>query len=212
MTAGSDGSRQDSSTRDSSFRPVGAVLRAREMLSWFDGQAYLEEARRRSGLTMARAEEGYRLERQRGYAEGHREGLDEALEVVLATRIQAAAFLDRLNEELPDLVLQILRGIIAQFEPADLIAHATVKALEQWRQETNLVLATAPDDVAAVRSRLEALLGKEGGRLRLTVQSDPRLPRGSGVLRSEFARVDIAIDAQLEQLANALRAAPVPHG
>jgi type III secretion protein L len=188
-----------------SNRPGGSVIRAEEASRWLDGQAYLECARDRSAQIIAEAEEARESERRRGFEEGRRAGVEEAIRLIAATKVEADRFVVRLEAELAGLVVEIMGEILEPFDPLDLSARAVVKALQKLRGRSQLTLLTAPADVAELHARLLDILGKDHERMPTSIEADPRLDRGRCLLVSEFGQVEVTVDTQLQLIAQALR-------
>jgi type III secretion protein L len=188
-----------------SHRPRGSVIRADEVAPWHDGRAFLEEARRRGTEIIADAQETYERERHRGFEDGRRAGVEEAIQLVAATKAQADTFVARLETELADFVVEIVQEILTPFDAADLAARAVIKALQTMRSHAQLSVRAAPDDVVELRARLAVLLGS-ADRAAVPVEPDPNLDKGRCLLVSEFGQVDVTIETQLQLMAQSLKA------
>jgi type III secretion protein L len=184
------------------FRPLGPVVRADEAEKWFSASAYLAEARRRGDQITARARDALEDERRRGFEAGRLAGVEEAVRLIAETKAAADSFVARLHDDLIELVIQIVGEILDDFEPDDLTARAVVKALQHVRTGSALTLLTAPEEADAIRQRLAVLLQDDG---LVSVAPDPRIAPRRCVLWSEFGQVEVSVDAQLQQLAMALR-------
>jgi len=184
------------------FRPLGPIVRADEADTWFSASAYLADARRRGDQITSAARDTLEDERRRGFEAGRLAGVEEAARLIAETKVAVDKFAAQLRDDLIELVIQIVREILDDFEPADLAARAVIKALHHVRIGSDLTILTAPEDVDAIRQRLAILLKNDGV---LRVEPDPRVAAGQCVLWSEFGQVEISVDAQLQQLAMALR-------
>lgn len=186
----------------SEFRPLGPVVRADEANTWFSASAYLAQARRHGDEISAGARDALEEGRRRGFEAGRLAGVEEAVRLIAETKAAADNFLARLHDDLIELVIQIVREILDDFKSDDLAARAVVKALARVRIGSELTILTAPEEADAIRQRLAVLL-KDGGFVR--VAPDPRIAPRRCVLWSEFGQVEVSVDAQLQQLAMALR-------
>lgn len=181
------------------------MIRADELAPWHDGNAYLEDARRRSAEIISGAQQAYESERLRGFEDGRRAGVEDAVRLVANTKAKADAFMARLEADLADVVVEILREILAPFEAGDLAARAVIKALETMRSHAQLTVRIAPDDVVELRARLAALVGPTD-HAAIRVEPDQDLGTGRCLLVSEFGQVDVTIETQLQLMAQGLQA------
>ncbi len=157
-----------------------------------------------------------RLERDafaKGFAQGESAGneaaarrgdamlrrLTQALEDVAALRVQ---MIRDAEEQLVSLAITIARRVLHREitempEALTLLARA---AMDRLGETTQVTVRLNPEDFdATVAARDHTEMGE-----RVTVTADPRLPRGGCQIESEFGAVDAGIDAQLQELADAL--------
>ncbi|WP_316230307.1 type III secretion system stator protein SctL [Bradyrhizobium sp. SZCCHNR1051] len=186
------------------FHPLGPVVRAEEAETWFSAAASLADARRQCEQIAAQARLAFEEQRMRGFEDGRLAGVEEAARLIAETKVTVDDLVADLQDELITLVVEIIREILGSFEPDDLAARAITRALEEMRSGTALVLMTAPQEMESIRVRVATLL--EDGADQLTIVSDPQFAPGRCMLWSEFGQIDVSVDAQLEQLALALRA------
>jgi type III secretion protein L len=184
------------------FRPLGPVVRADEAKTWFSAAAYLAEAQRLGDQITAEAREAMEEEHRRGFETGRLAGVEEAARLIAETKAAADKFAGQLRDDLIELVVQIVREILDEFEPEELAARTVAKALQRVRIGSGLTILTAPEEADALRQRLAVLL--QGGDL-LRVEPDPRVAARRCVLWSEFGQVEVSVDTQLQHLAMALR-------
>lgn len=173
--------------------PGGRVLRGPEAQAWQDGFRFLEAAR-----------EAHESERARGYAEGRAAGLQSAAEIVTQTTLGADAYLAGVQSQIADLALDITRRVLGDLAPAEQVARAAAHAITDFRREKGLRLAVHPDAMGAVRTAVSERIAEAGLDLNVAFEADPALAENACVVRSEFAEVEISIDAQLACIAKAL--------
>jgi flagellar assembly protein FliH len=157
-----------------------------------------------------------RLERDafaKGFAQGEAAGnetaarrgdamvrrLTQALEDVAALRVQ---MIRDTEQQLVSLAVTIARHVVhreitATPEALTLLARA---AMDRLGETTQVTVRLNPEDFdATVAARTQTEIGE-----RVTVMADPRLPRGGCQIESDFGAVDAGVDAQLQELADAL--------
>jgi type III secretion protein L len=187
-----------------SFRPSGPVIRAEEVVPWFDGQAYLADARRLGDLIVTQARQSFEDERRRGYEEGRAAGIAEAARLIAQTQAQIACFVERIEAQLSDIVVDIMGEILEAFEAGEVTARAIAKALKRLDIGSQLTVLVTPDDVEEVRARLVELLGLADGQLPFVLRADPQLDAGRCLLISEFGQVDVSVRTQLRLISDGL--------
>lgn len=171
------------------------------------------------------------LEREafaKGYAQGERAGLEAGGTRAEAMLRRMAATLDELGtlrasmihateQQMVQLALAVARRILRREASVDqdlVIAMARV-ALDRLGERTPATVRLNPDDLAATGVTEGALGGSH-----VTVLADAGLSRGQCRVESEFGLVDAGVEAQFEQVAQALVGdatpeavmAVVPHG
>lgn len=164
----------------------------------------------------------------KGYAQGERAGLEAGGTRAEAMLRRMATTLDELGtlrtsmihateHQMVQLALAIARRILRREASLDgdlVIAMARV-ALDRLGERTPATVRLNPDDLAATGVTEGALGGSH-----VSVVADAGLSRGQCRVESEFGLVDAGVDAQFEQIAQALvgDATPaselvgVPHG
>jgi flagellar assembly protein FliH len=150
-----------------------------------------------------------------GYAAGERAGLEAGNKRAEAMLRRLAQTLDELRalrgtllrqteQQMVQLALAIAKKILrreAAFDQDLLVAMARV-ALDRVGEQGGATIRLNPEDYAQTVQRH----GDHWAGSRVTVVADPAVSRGGCLVESEFGFVDAGIDAQFDQVAQALAA------
>jgi len=154
-----------------------------------------------------------------GYAAGERAGLEAGTKRAEAMLRRLAQTLDELKalrgtlirqteQQMVQLALAIARKILRREATIDqdlIVAMARV-ALERVGESGIATIRLNPEDHASTVQRH----GDHWAGSRVKVIADPSISRGGCVVESEFGFVDASVDAQFEQVAQALADSPSP--
>jgi flagellar biosynthesis/type III secretory pathway protein FliH len=186
------------------------VMRAAEVPLLADAQTLRERLQalhdeRAAQLNAARAE---------AHASGLAQGLDHGR---LAARAELAAALtemsttaaqrhEQLREQVAALALQVARKLMGNLAlPEQLVALADTAARDTMPAQ-NLTLVVHPDQIDAVRTRLDMQAATEDSplvALKFELRADAGCALDACRLETELGSVDASLDAQLQRLANA---------
>ena len=154
-----------------------------------------------------------------GYAAGERAGLEAGTKRAEAMLRRLAQTLDELKalrgtlvrqteQQMVQLALAIARKILRREATVDqdlIVAMARV-ALERVGECGIATIRLNPEDYASTVQRH----GDHWAGSRVKVVADPAVSRGGCMVESEFGFVDASVDAQFEQVAQALADSPSP--
>jgi flagellar assembly protein FliH len=150
----------------------------------------------------------------KGYAQGERAGNEAAgaraeamLRRLAQTLDELQAFrtemIQRTERQVVELALAIARKVVQREVSLDselMLAMARV-ALDRLGDAATATIRLHPDDYAAAASGRAQAGGSGHG---VEIVSDPAVRRGGCVVRSEFGSIDVAVDAQIDELTRAL--------
>jgi flagellar assembly protein FliH len=124
-----------------------------------------------------------------------------------AIRFAREEFLNSLEPQVIELAGAIARRVLGREseEDSELIGRTVRRALEHLVDQEGVVIHLNPRDAEALRAQKIALLNEFEGLRQITVQSDPAIGPGGCVVETERVHVDARIDAQLEQIIEALQ-------
>jgi type III secretion protein L len=166
----------------------------------------IESAEAQAAEILATAED----EREAALAEareaGKQEGLAQMTELLVRARQEAAALIERNEEELVRLALVCAERIIGRALELDanLILEIAAQAIESVRQQRELVLRVHPDDALRLRNSRKKLMDLLGRTKDIAVREDPEIERGGCIIETENGTVDAQLSTQIRMLEAAL--------
>lgn len=166
----------------------------------------IESAEAQAAEILATAED----EREAALAEareaGKQEGLAQMTELLVRARQEAAALIERNEEELVRLALACAERIIGRALELDanLILEIAAQAIESVRQQRELVLRVHPDDALRLRNSRKKLMDLLGRTKDIAVREDPEIERGGCIIETENGTVDAQLSTQIRMLEAAL--------
>jgi len=179
-------------------------------------EALLSEARREAARKV-----------QEAYAEGIRRGIDAGkaqymqavAESAGALRSAAAVlqqtredFLRSLEPQVVELAVAVAERIVqreVRIDP-EFVQRTVRKALDHLLDRERVVVRLNPKDLEGLRAEKVKLLEEFDGIREITVQSDAAVGPGGCIVETGLLQVDARIEAQLEQILQALHEAPEP--
>jgi flagellar assembly protein FliH len=149
----------------------------------------------------------------KGFAQGERSGQEagnqraEAMLGRLTTTLQEltdlrARMIHQTERQMVELALAVARRVIhreVSLDPDLLVAMARV-ALDRLGEATQITVRLNPDDFQLAGAAGKAQLGNSN----VSVVADGRIPRGGCRVESDMGVIDAGIDAQLQEIAQAL--------
>ncbi|CAH2397070.1 Nodulation protein nolV [Mesorhizobium metallidurans STM 2683] len=181
------------------MRPLGPLIPASELEIWDNAAEACAAAERHQQRVRSWARAAY----QRELARGHAEGLDAGAEEMAALISQAVAEVARrkavLEQQLPQLVMEILSDLVGAFDPGELLVMAVRHAIERQYSGAEVCLHVCPTQVDMLTREFAACDGQDG-RPRVRIKPDPTLSPQRCVLWSEYGNVDLGLDAQMRAL------------
>ncbi|WP_018633164.1 HrpE/YscL family type III secretion apparatus protein [Neomegalonema perideroedes] len=136
-------------------------------------------------------------------AAAEEEGRKRAAALLGERAARSAADLQEMSRHLPELVTSALRLLLEPAPPAELIARAAKRALQDFGSGARLTLNVPAPLVEEVRERLTRLDPHHA----LEVRGDPQAPPGSSLLQTPWGDVELGLAAQIQALEAGLRAA-----
>ncbi|BAB52651.1 MULTISPECIES: type III secretion system stator protein SctL [Phyllobacteriaceae] len=181
------------------MRPLGPLIPASELEIWDNAAKACAAAERHQQHVRSWARAAY----QRELARGHTEGLNAGAEEMAALISQAVAEVARrkavLEQQLPQLVLEILSELLGAFDPGELLVMAVRHAIERQYSGAEVCLHVYPTQVDMLAREFAGWDGQDG-RPRVRIKPDPTLSPRRCVLWSEYGNVDLGLDAQMRAL------------
>ncbi|MFQ3455894.1 type III secretion system stator protein SctL [Bradyrhizobium sp. UFLA01-814] len=181
------------------MRPLGPLIAARDLEIWQEAAEARAAAERHLQRVRSWARRAYQSERARGHAEGLAAGAEEMAQLVAQAAAETAQKHAVLEEELPQLVMEMVTDLLGAFDPGEMLARTVRHAIQRKYGGAELSLHVSSMDADALAHEFAACDGREG-RPMVRIVSDPALSPHECVLRSEFGNVDLGLAAQLRAL------------
>ncbi len=187
------------------IHPDTKIIKAEEYSKLVEAEKLLEEARREAENILETAKAAYEEEKRKGYEDGLREGQRKIAEKMLETVHKTVDYLASAEETMCSLVIGAIKKIIGDMDDKEVVTRVVKNALAMVRNQKQVVLKVAPEDLETVQSRLNEIMGNFPSIGFVEVVADSRLKKNSCVLESEMGIIDASVDVQLKAIENALQ-------
>ena len=136
------------------FRPSPdrRVIKAADYLAYAEAEAIIAAARQQAEAIQREAEQAYDAEKQRGYRDGHEEGKLETAEQIMDVLGATVEFYAGIEQRTGQIVMQMLRKILGQFDNETLTYQIVRNALTAVRAQKQVTLRVAPEQVEALKA------------------------------------------------------------
>ncbi|WP_233238518.1 HrpE/YscL family type III secretion apparatus protein [Bordetella sp. LUAb4] len=183
----------------------GKVVRASDYSRWVQAKHVLGEARVQAKAIRDHARQDHAAERERGYQEGLREARATQVAEIAETLRKARAYLDGIENEMVDLVMDCVREVIGELDPRERIVRIVRGAIARARRQKQAVLRLHTEDVSAVLAWRDDLLTEFPGIEDLDIVATAQMARGACRVETDIGVIEAGVDAQLAALEQALR-------
>jgi type III secretion protein L len=180
------------------FPPEKKVIKADDYLAYANGREIIENAEAQAREIVAEAERVYEREKERGYQDGLLEANLRASEHMIDTVSNTVNYFANVEDQMVQLVLQALRKVVGDMDEAELIRRIVHHALNVVRNQKQVTLRVAPDQVEELRSGINTIIADYPSINFVEVVADGRLRKGGCILESDIGIIDASIEVQLE--------------
>ncbi|WP_027155876.1 type III secretion system stator protein SctL [Mesorhizobium sp. WSM2561] len=181
------------------MRPIGPLIPASELEIWNSAAEARAGAERHQQRVRRWARAAYQRELARGHSEGFNAGAEEMAALIAEAVAEVARRKAVLEQELPQLVMEILSDLVGTFDPGELLVMAVRHAIERQYSGAEVCLHVCPMQADMLTREFAGCDGKDG-RPRVRIEPDPMLSPQRCVLWSEYGNVDLGLDAQMRAL------------
>ncbi|MFC4275302.1 HrpE/YscL family type III secretion apparatus protein [Achromobacter aloeverae] len=183
----------------------GKVLRASDYSRWVRASDLLSAAGAQARAMQEQARRDHASERELGYLEGLREARATQQAAIADTLQRARDYLDGIEMEMADLVMDCVREIIGEMDERERVVRIVRGALARARRQKQAVLRVHADDVAAVLAWRDDLLAEFPGIEDLDIVATAQVPRGACRVETAIGVIEAGVEEQLASLEQALR-------
>lgn len=180
--------------------PATLVLNPGDAMAWVGAQEVIQAAAQEAERIREQARQEYDRERERGYRDGLEQAQMEQIERMLENASRMVDFFSSVEQRMVSLVMQAVRRIVADFDDHQRVMTVVQSGLAVMRNQKQLTLRLAPDQLEAVRSRAAELLEKFPGVGMIDFVPDSRLKGDAAIFESEIGVVEASLEAQLSAL------------
>ena len=184
--------------------PNSKVIKRADYTVLVEAEEIIEKAKREAEAITQRARSELEAERQRGYHEGREQAAAEMAEKIIGTVNEGAAYLQKIEALLVEVVDQALRRVLGEIDQHEVIARVVNRALESVRKKSDVTIRVSPSQAEYLQQRLKEMVSQAPHAGSLQVQPDNRLNHDACVLETEVGIVDASIQTQLKAIENAL--------
>lgn len=152
------------------------------------------------------AKAAYEAEKQRGYDKGLQDGKMEIAMQKLEQVDQSVAFMESVEEKMAAVVMKALKSCVVEIGDKEMIVNIVRKTMNAViRTQRHVTLKVAPEMVATVKERVDALRLDYPTVETFDVVEDPRLKGPACVLETEAGVADASVDTQLAAIERSLK-------
>lgn len=185
--------------------PGTRVLKAAEIAAWSEAEGLIASAQAQAQAIVAAAQHAYEQECQRGHAEGLAEAQMAQAEKMIETVGRTIDYFGQVEADMVALVMGAVRKIIDDYDDTERVLLVVKNALSVVRNQKQMTLRLQPQQVEAVRARINDLLAAYPGVGYLDIVGDARLGPHACILESEIGLVEASIEGQIAALEKAFQ-------
>ncbi|TOI47641.1 SctL family type III secretion system stator protein VscL [Vibrio parahaemolyticus] len=180
------------------------VLKAKDYVSYLDSQHLVEAANSKADSIIAKAQQAYETEKQRGYQDGLEQAKIENAQAMVATLARCNEYYQQVEHKMTNVVLDAVRKIIDTFDDVDTTISVVREALQLVSNQKQVILHVHPEQVVDVREKVAGVLSDFPEVGYVDVVADARLKNGGCILETEVGIIDASIDGQIQALKQAM--------
>lgn len=144
---------------------------------------------------------------ERGYADGLARGQAEMAELLAQVHMHAGRLAAEMQPLLADCVVQAVRKLLDDTDPAALMVRAVERVRERLADENGLVLILSPNRLDGGMEAARQLMQRYGDTLPIRVIGNAALGPNDWIIESALGCAEVRRDAQLQQLRHLIQAA-----
>ncbi len=183
----------------------GKVLRAADYTRWVQARNLLDEAAAEAEVLRERALRDHAAERERGYREGIEQARGDQVEAIADTLLRARVYLDGIEDEMVDLVMDCVREVIGELDRRETVLRVVRGALARARRQKQAVLRVHTEDIAAVLAWRDDLLAQFPGIEDLDIVATAQIAQGACRVETDIGVIEAGVQTQLAALETGLR-------
>ena len=192
--------------KEFTLRSSGRLVKAEEVAAARSAAEALAAAEAEAARIREEAKAAYEAEKQRGYDKGLQDGKMEIAMQKLEQVDQSVTFMESVEEKMAAVVMKALKSCVVEIGDKEMVVNIVRKTMNAViRTQRHVTLKVAPEMVAAVKERVDALRLDYPTVETFDVVEDPRLKGPACVLETEAGVADASVDTQLAAIERSLK-------
>ncbi len=182
------------------------LVKASEVATAKSADEIIAAAEAEAARIREEAKAAYEAEKQRGYDKGLQDGKMEIAMQKLEQVDQSVTFMESVEEKMAAVVMKALKSCVIEIGDKEMVVNIVRKTMNAViRTQRHVTLKVAPEMVAAVKERVDALRLDYPTVETFDVVEDPRLKGPACVLETEAGVADASVDTQLAAIERSLK-------
>ena len=152
------------------------------------------------------AKVAFEEEKKRGYEKGLAEGKMEIAMQKLDLVDSSVKFMESVEGKMADIVMKALKSCVVEIGDSEMVVQIVRKTMKAViRTQRQVTVKVAPEMVASVKARVDALRADYPTIETLDVVEDSRLKGPACILETEAGVADASVDTQLAAIERSLK-------
>ncbi len=152
------------------------------------------------------AKAAFEEEKKRGYEKGLADGKMEIAMQKLDLVDSSVKFMESVEGKMADIVMKALKSCVVEIGDSEMVVQIVRKTMKAViRTQRQVTVKVAPEMVASVKARVDALRAEYPTSETLDVVEDSRLKGPACILETEAGVADASVDTQLAAIERSLK-------
>ena len=175
------------------------VIRADEYQTYLTLQECQEQAKSIIAMAHKDAELIRAQAREEGLAKGLEDASDEVAHKILSLTHDFSKYIEQVEAQLPDTVLNMIQQVFADYTPGEKLAGLTQQTLQKLKQDKAVVIRLSAEDYHSFLERLDVLLVRRPVSCLIETEIDSELNSGQCQIEFEEGIYIVEVSALMQQ-------------
>lgn len=182
------------------------LVKASEVATAKSAEEIIAAAEAEAARIREDAKAEFEAEKKRGYEKGLQDGKLEIAMQKMEQVDQSVVFMESVEEKMADVVMKALKSCVEEIGDEAMVVNIVRKTMKAViRTQRNVTLKVAPEMVAVVKERVNALRMDYPTVESFDVVEDSRLKGPACILETEAGVADASVDTQLAAIERSLK-------
>ena len=182
------------------------LVKASEVATAKSAEEIIAAAEAEAARIREDAKAEFEAEKKRGYEKGLQDGKLEIAMQKMEQVDQSVVFMESVEEKMADVVIKALKSCVEEIGDEAMVVNIVRKTMKAViRTQRNVTLKVAPEMVAVVKERVNALRMDYPTVESFDVVEDSRLKGPACILETEAGVADASVDTQLAAIERSLK-------